>query len=289
MPAEYSERTVGRPNTRQYRVYIERDGIPISSFHDVPLYADSTKSILNMVVEIPRWTNNKLEIARDEPLNPIHQDIKDGEVRYVKNIYPYHGYIWNYGAFPQTWEDPKYVHPETKAPGDNDPLDACEIGECIGRPGQIKQVKVLGILALLDGTETDWKAIVIDIKDPLAPVLKDIEDVESHLPGLLDGTKKWFRTYKIPDGKPENGLALNGEYRNKEYAMDIINGAARAWHGLVMGKADPGSISLTNVSIKCSPAHIGLETVPSIPAAEKLEPAPISSAVDKWFYTAGTL
>lgn len=60
-------------------------------------------------------------------------------------------------AFPQTWEDPNATHPETKAKGDNDPLDVCEIGESVGYVGQIKQVKILGIMALLDEGETDWK------------------------------------------------------------------------------------------------------------------------------------
>lgn len=74
----------------------------------------------------------------------------------VKNILT-PGYIWNYGAFPQTWEDPQVKHAETGANGDNDPLDVCEIGEAVGYVGQIKQVKVLGIMALLDEGETDWK------------------------------------------------------------------------------------------------------------------------------------
>lgn len=73
------------------------------------------------------------------------------------------------------------MHPETKAKGDNDPLDVCEIGELVGYTGQIKQVKVLGVMALLDEGETDWKVIVIDVNDPLASKLDDIEDVE-----------KWF-------------------------------------------------------------------------------------------------
>lgn len=55
------------------------------------------------------------------------------------------------------------MHPETKAKGDNDPLDVCEIGELVGYTGQIKQVKVLGVMALLDEEETDWKIIVIDV------------------------------------------------------------------------------------------------------------------------------
>lgn len=113
------------------------------------------------------------------------------------------GYIWNYGAFPQTWEDPNVKHAETGANGDNDPLDVCEIGEAVGYVGQVKQVKVLGIMALLDEGETDWKVLVVDVNDPLAARLNDVEDVERHLPGLIRATNEWFRIYKIPDGKPE--------------------------------------------------------------------------------------
>ena len=59
----YTVRKVGAPNTLGYRVFVERDGAPISWFHDVPLYANEQHSILNMVVEIPRWTNAKLEAS----------------------------------------------------------------------------------------------------------------------------------------------------------------------------------------------------------------------------------
>lgn len=63
MASEYSVRKVGAPNTLEHRVYIEKDGVPVSAFHDVPLYADQEKGILNMVVEIPRWSNAKLEVS----------------------------------------------------------------------------------------------------------------------------------------------------------------------------------------------------------------------------------
>lgn len=46
-----------------------------------------------------------------------------------------------------------------------------EIGEQVAYPGQIKQVKVLGVMALLDEGETDWKVLAIDVNDPLAPKL----------------------------------------------------------------------------------------------------------------------
>ena len=57
----------------------------------------------------------------------------------------------------------------------------------------MKQVKVLGIMALLDEGETDWKVLVVDVNDPLASKLNDIEDVERHLPGLIRATNEWFR------------------------------------------------------------------------------------------------
>ena len=85
----------------EHRVYIEQNGQVVSSFHDIPLFADRNNGILNMIVEVPRWTNAKMEISKEESFNPIKQDIKKGRLRYVRNCFPHHGYIWNYGAFPQ--------------------------------------------------------------------------------------------------------------------------------------------------------------------------------------------
>jgi len=283
----YTARKVAQPNTFEHRIYVEKDGVPVSPFHDIPLYANEQKTILNMVVEIPRWTNGKLEICKEEPLNPIKQDIKKGKLRFVRNCFPHKGYLWNYGAFPQTWEDPNHIHPETKAKGDNDPLDVCEIGELVGYPGQVKRVKVLGVMALLDEEETDWKVIVIDEKDPLAPKLNDIEDVERHLPGLLRATNEWFRIYKIPDGKPENQFAFSGECKNKKYAMDVIRETAEAWDRLVQGKVAPGGISLTNVTVGQSPDRVEPSGLPAIPAGQNLPPAPIDPSIDKWFFISG--
>ncbi|KAH6610482.1 hypothetical protein Trco_000502 [Trichoderma cornu-damae] len=283
----YTVRKVAAQNTLEHRVYIEKDGVPVSPFHDIPLYANQEQTVLNMVVEIPRWTNGKLEISKEELLNPIKQDIKKGKLRFVRNCFPHKGYLWNYGAFPQTWEDPNTVHPETKAKGDNDPLDVCEIGELVGYPGQIKQVKVLGVMALLDEEETDWKVIVIDVNDPLAPKLNDVEDVERHLPGLLRATNEWFRIYKIPDGKPENQFAFTGECKNKAYAMDVIHECAEAWERLITGKTPAGSVSTTNVTVQHSPSRVALGSLPPLPPHQDLPPEKIDSSIDKWFFISG--
>lgn len=56
-----------------YRVYI-KNGMVVSPFHDIPLYADESKTVLNglnMVIEISRWSNAKQEISKEDALNPI--------------------------------------------------------------------------------------------------------------------------------------------------------------------------------------------------------------------------
>lgn len=60
---KYTTRSVAAPHTLEHRVYIEKDGQPVSPFHDIPLYANEQQTILNMVVEIPRWTNAKQEVS----------------------------------------------------------------------------------------------------------------------------------------------------------------------------------------------------------------------------------
>lgn len=41
----------------------------------------------------------------------------------------------------------------------------------VAERGEVKQVKILGVMALIDEGETDWKVIAIDVDDPLAPKL----------------------------------------------------------------------------------------------------------------------
>lgn len=212
----------------------EDESGPISPFHDIPLWSDRGTRVANMVVEVPRWSNAKMEISREEPLNPILQDVKKGALRYVANVFPHRGYIWNYGALPQTWENPRHIDAGTQARGDNDPVDVLEIGQRVASRGDVLPVKVLGALALVDEGETDWKLIAIDARDPLAPELRDIADVETHLPGLLKATVEWFRLYKVPDGKPQNQFAFGGEAKNAEFAHKVIDevssdGPAVAW------------------------------------------------------------
>nr|XP_034314805.1 inorganic pyrophosphatase [Crassostrea gigas] len=277
----------GCPNSLEYRVFFSGpNGNTVSPFHDIPLFANTEKTVMNMVVEIPRWTNSKMEISKEEKMNPIKQDVKKGALRYVKNVFPHHGYIWNYGALPQTWEDPKHETPETKTLGDNDPLDVCEIGQKVHKRGAVIQVKVLGVMCLIDEGETDWKVLVIDVTDPLASDLNDIEDVEKHMPGFLKATYEWFKIYKIPDGKPENKFAFNGEAKNKEYAMKVVNECNKQWQQLIGKECDNHGIACENTSVASSPYKITPEDGKKIVEAQpQLGTAkPVADEIDKWHY-----
>ena len=65
-PSSYSVRKLGAPNTLDHRIFIEKDGVPVSPFHDIPLYANEQQTVLNMIVEIPRWTNAKIEVRLEK-------------------------------------------------------------------------------------------------------------------------------------------------------------------------------------------------------------------------------
>ncbi|XP_076831590.1 inorganic pyrophosphatase 2, mitochondrial [Brachyhypopomus gauderio] len=292
----------GRPNSPDYRIYFKTsDGKHVSPFHDIPLYAadeqengvptkkrksDDSEILFNMVVEVPRWTNAKMEIATKEALNPIKQDVKKGRLRYVANVFPHKGYIWNYGALPQTWEDPNHTDKDTNCCGDNDPVDVCDIGSKVCSTGQVIQVKVLGVLALIDEGETDWKIIAINTDDPDASTLNSIEDVRVKRPGQLDATVEWFRKYKIPDGKPENQFAFKGQYKDKDFALEVIKTAHNYWKALVQKQTKCGDIVCQNSSVGESPFRCSDADADAVVrgAPEYGESLPIPSEVDKWYF-----
>ena len=117
----------------------------------------------------------------------------------------------------QTWEDPNKKDEASGLGGDNDPLDVCEIGSKVHRCGSLVKVKVLGAIGLIDENETDWKIICIDISDPLAGKLGNINDVDENMPGLLDSIRDWFAVYKIPTGKPKNSFVNQGKFMGYFY------------------------------------------------------------------------
>ncbi|KAI4290894.1 hypothetical protein PAPHI01_0168 [Pancytospora philotis] len=244
----YGTKVIGSKYSPSFKAYVTEDGSVIAPFHDIPLFAGK---YINCVNEIPRFETAKFEISKSEPFNPIVQDTDKSGVRFVNNVYPFHGYQFNYGALPQTWEDPSAVDRWAGVKGDNDPVDVLEIGSRRKGIGEVYQAKVLGALGLLDGDEADWKIFVIDAEDVNANLLNDISDIPKVLhPDLLQNALNWFRDYKVPKGKPANRFALDGEFQDASFAMDIINESHKCWKELCLKGYD--GISLANSRLEGS-------------------------------------
>ncbi|WCJ18130.1 Inorganic pyrophosphatase [Euphorbia peplus] len=229
----------GQPETLDYRVFfLDHSGKKVSPWHDIPLNLGD--GVFNFIVEIPKETSAKMEVATDEQFTPIKQDTKKGKLRY----YPYN-INWNYGLLPQTWEDPSLANHEVDgAFGDNDPVDVVEIGERQGKIGEVLKVKPLGALAMIDEGELDWKIVAISLDDPRASLVNDVDDVEKHFPGTLTAIRDWFRDYKIPDGKPANKFGLGNKAANKDYALKVITETNESWAKLVKRTIPAGELSL---------------------------------------------
>lgn len=222
----------GEAATTDFRVNFKgEDGKALSPWHDIP-YMDGDN--YNMVVEIPKMTKAKMEVATKESNNPISQDVKKGKLR------DYHGPIfWNYGCLPQTWEDPNEEHPELKCFGDDDPIDVVEIGSKALSMGSVVAVKPLGILAMIDDGELDWKVLAVAADDPLAKEYNDIDDVPD---SVKSGIREWFRWYKTPDDKPLNGFGFDEDYLNVAETKKIIEETHEAWKKLRSGDAKAGKL-----------------------------------------------
>lgn len=228
-----STETQGAAETQEFRLFYKADGATLSPWHDIAVFPDpSNKQIVNFVNEIPKGTQAKMEIATDEEKTPIKQDIKKGALRFYK----WGPSLINYGAVPQTWEDPGSVHPEVNVAGDNDPADLCEVSDTVAPFGSVYPVKLLGALAMIDEDELDWKLIGISSADPLAEKMNDIDDLETLMPGKVDSIREWFRMYKTAEGKGENSYAYNGECKNAAFAIKVVEETHESYIQLKSGK-----------------------------------------------------
>lgn len=271
----------------------------VSPWHDIPLYyqGDPTNQTLNMIVEIPRFSQAKFEIHREQGLNPIKQDVKAGHLRYLPNLFPWHGHLCNYGAFPQTWENPFHQDPLTGLLGDRDPLDVCDVGSRVWPTGTVLPVRVLGILALLDSGETDWKVIVMNAREAEERGISHLEDLEDSFPGLQMAVQKFFRVYKVPTGDGENEFAYGGQIQDKVLAEQVIRFLHEEWRDMMgnctLGTRGQGAgyYNTDNTKVLWSPCQIeqaqAQKEVDS-QAAGVPEDAPVPPGLHSWSFLPGS-
>lgn len=91
--AAVSTSTSGASQTPEFRINFADEGHPISPWHDIPL---KNGHDFNAVIEIPKFTKAKMEVATKEAHNPIAQDIKKGNYFLLEKSQSL--FSWNYDS-----------------------------------------------------------------------------------------------------------------------------------------------------------------------------------------------
>uniref|UniRef100_A0A8D8YL40 inorganic diphosphatase n=1 Tax=Cacopsylla melanoneura TaxID=428564 RepID=A0A8D8YL40_9HEMI len=227
--------------TDDYRIFYRSARGPISPLHDIPLYSDYNKHIVNMIVETPAWTNEKMQIKLAQPLNPITKGIN--------NL----GFITNYGALPQTWQNPNQNDTFTGQKGDGNPLDVFDIGRKTFKAGDIIQVKVLAVMGFNYDGKTNWKIIGLHVDDPKAPQVHNLEGIQRNFTRILRTIVNWHKAW-VPN---EN---FTQETKDREFAYNVIADCNKQWAHLMEGKVKAPEISLINTYIKGSDDRVSFDT-----------------------------
>ncbi len=172
------------------------------------LYTDfptvNSNGTVTTVIEIPAGTNGKWEVT--EETGVLSWEIKNGKPRLIK----YLAYPWNYGMIPRTMG------------GDGDSLDCLSLGPMELR-GTVAQVKIIGVIRLLDGGETDDKLIGVLPGSTFAEV-DSIAELQAQYPGVVDIIQIWIANYKGPGAIEILGIGEVDE------AWEILNAGIDAYN-----------------------------------------------------------
>ena len=125
---------------------------------------------------------------------------------------------------------------------------------------------------------------MVDLKDPLAEKLNDISDLHEHCPGLIEATHQWFKCYKIPDGKPANHFAFDGQVRDRAFAIQIVEETAQAWKRLISGQVPKGEIFCQTRTQKDSPYLLTPDDEAKIPKKNEKEPLAVDPIHGTWSF-----
>lgn len=143
-------------------------------WHDIPL-GDNAPEEINVIVEIPKGSNNKYEVDKETGL------IKLDRANYSAAAFPF-----DYGFAPQTlWED-------------GDPLDVIVLTTYPLFPGILVAVRPVAVIEMIDAGDSDYKVIAVPVEDKRWDDVNDISDLNKH---MLKEFQHFFETYKNLKGK----------------------------------------------------------------------------------------
>jgi inorganic pyrophosphatase len=169
-------------------------------WHDIPL-GESAPEEINVIIEIPKGSNNKYEIDKATGL------IKLDRANYSSAAFPY-----DYGFVPQTlWED-------------NDPLDVILLTTFPLSPGILVNARPVAVIDMVDDGESDYKVIAVPVDDKRWDDVQDLADLNKH---SIKEYQHFLETYKALKGKPAP-VEIKGIYGKKE-ALEAVKKSAELY------------------------------------------------------------
>jgi inorganic pyrophosphatase len=153
--------------------------------HDIPA---GTADIMNVIIEIPKFSKNKYEIDKETGIIALDR------VMHTSQDYPF-----DYGFVPQTLFD------------DGDALDVVLITTHPLFPGILVKARPVAIMEMIDGGDRDDKVVAVPVDDPRFDDVKDLADLNKH---FIKEMTHFFETYK----KVQNKEVKVGEWSGAEVA-----------------------------------------------------------------------
>ena len=141
-------------------------------WHDID---PGTEDVMNVIVEIPKFSKNKYEIDKETGLIALDR------VMHSAQDYPF-----DYGFVPKTlWDD-------------GDALDVLLLTTYPLLPGIMVPARPIAIMNMTDDGEDDAKVIAVPKKDPRWDEVKDLKGINPH---TLKEIEHFFSTYKKVQNK----------------------------------------------------------------------------------------
>lgn len=171
-------------------------------WHDID---PGTSDVMNVIVEIPKFSKNKYEIDKETGLIALDR------VMHSAQDYPF-----DYGFVPKTlWDD-------------GDALDVLLLTTYPLFPGILVPARPVAIMNMIDDGESDAKVIAVPKKDPRWDTVKDLSDINPH---TLKEIEHFFATYKkvqnktVETGGFEDALAARNAFtRSRELYAEKFPG-----------------------------------------------------------------
>ena len=160
-------------------------------WHDLHI-GDNAPEVVNGVIEIPTQCRAKYELDKDS-----------GMLMLDRVLYSSINYPANYGFIPRTYCE------------DKDPLDILVFSQIKIVPMCIVSSRVIGVMRMQDGGESDDKIIAVAENDMSVAHISDISELPPH---SLKEVTSFFEDYK----KLENKEVIVEEMLGREAAIAII-------------------------------------------------------------------